>query len=346
VAKLFSAQTDSEREAMRKRIDAHAGTCRARHMRSRIPLPGAVAMIAVALGWLGSATGAGAQTCAPPGTVSAECTPPDCAKLMVGSPPAAAPTTAVQIPITFTQGPNDNQPGKGFDEVSAIAFTLGVPGTGDAAPLMFDCASGDLAPGAVTTDASLSDFAVVVENAQCTNRNRCLCPDTTAGQTRDNFVNVVVYGPRNLPEQGPVQIPVLPASSVITLHMRIAANPPPPSSIPLHVFSALGAAKPQFGANLSIGDQAACDVTANSQSHSNVLLTDGTVTVSGTPPPSCVGDCDGDHMVAISELITGVNIALGSADISTCPAFDPDHDGMVAISELVAAVNNALNGCP
>jgi hypothetical protein len=347
VAKSFIAETASERETMRERGGVDVSGRYARRKDARIFFRSAMAMMTGAFGWLAAESIAHAQPCAAPGTVTTECSPAtDCAKLTVNNAQGSI-GGQVAIPITFEQGPNDNQAGKGFDEVAALAFTLGVPGSGDSAPLTFDCSGGDLASGAVSLGAGLDDFAVVIENAQCANRNRCLCPDTGGGQTTDNFVNVVVYGPRNLPEQGPVQIPVLPASSTITLNMRIASNPPPPSSIPLHVFSALGAAKPQFAANLSIGDQAACDVTANSQNgRSNVLITDGVVTVSGTPPPvACVGDCDGDHMVVISELITGVNIALGNSPISTCTAFDPNHDGMVAINELVAAVGNALNGC-
>jgi len=57
----------------------------------------------------------------------------------------------------------------------------------------------------------------------------------------------------------------------------------------------------------------------------------------------CAGDCDGDGMVAINELIFGVNIALGSTPVTECPSFDTDGDDMVAINELIAAVNNALN---
>src|SRR5262245_30361513 len=60
---------------------------------------------------------------------------------------------------------------------------------------------------------------------------------------------------------------------------------------------------------------------------------------------TCVGDCNGDGMVAINELIIGVNIAQGSAPLSSCPSFDADGDGMVGINELITAVNNALNGC-
>jgi hypothetical protein len=67
----------------------------------------------------------------------------------------------------------------------------------------------------------------------------------------------------------------------------------------------------------------------------------------GTPPAiTCVGDCDGTGMVTIGELITGVNIALGTFPVSQCPAFDANGDGMVGITELITAVNNALNGCP
>lgn len=59
----------------------------------------------------------------------------------------------------------------------------------------------------------------------------------------------------------------------------------------------------------------------------------------------CVGDCNGDGVVAINELITGVNIALDPANLSQCPSFDVNDDSMVAINELIAAVNNALGMC-
>ncbi len=58
----------------------------------------------------------------------------------------------------------------------------------------------------------------------------------------------------------------------------------------------------------------------------------------------CVGDCSGDKAVTINEIVTCVNIDLGSADLSICPACS--SNGMtVAITDLIAAVNNALNGC-
>ena len=62
--------------------------------------------------------------------------------------------------------------------------------------------------------------------------------------------------------------------------------------------------------------------------------------------PACVGDCNDSGTVTIEELITGVNIALGTAAIVTCPAFDSNDSGTVTIEELIAGVSSALNGCP
>ncbi len=75
----------------------------------------------------------------------------------------------------------------------------------------------------------------------------------------------------------------------------------------------------------------------------------GGATPTPTPTPlvsSCVGDCNGDGEVAINELITGVNIALGGLPLDRCPSFDINDDGEIEINELITAVNNALAGCP
>jgi hypothetical protein len=59
----------------------------------------------------------------------------------------------------------------------------------------------------------------------------------------------------------------------------------------------------------------------------------------------CLGDCSGDGVVTVDELITGVNIALGTLELDACDAFDGNTDGAVTVDELIAAVNNALSGC-
>ena len=73
-----------------------------------------------------------------------------------------------------------------------------------------------------------------------------------------------------------------------------------------------------------------------------VALAAGVATSAGA---QCAGDCNSDGTVAINELISGVNIALGSAPVASCPSFDINGDGTVAINELIAAVNIAL-GAP
>lgn len=63
------------------------------------------------------------------------------------------------------------------------------------------------------------------------------------------------------------------------------------------------------------------------------------------PAAACPGDCDGDGAVAVNELLTGVNIALGSELLVRCHGLDTDGDATVGVSELLAAVNAALDGC-
>jgi cohesin domain-containing protein len=70
-----------------------------------------------------------------------------------------------------------------------------------------------------------------------------------------------------------------------------------------------------------------------------------TVTPTATSGPRCVGDCNDDNKVGINELVTGVNIALGSTPLSACQSFTSGADRSVAVADLIVAVNNALNGC-
>ena len=58
----------------------------------------------------------------------------------------------------------------------------------------------------------------------------------------------------------------------------------------------------------------------------------------------CVGDCRDAGKVEIADLTVGVNIVLGYAPVSDCPAF-ANPAGTVDIAQLVRAVNNALTGC-
>ena len=61
-------------------------------------------------------------------------------------------------------------------------------------------------------------------------------------------------------------------------------------------------------------------------------------------PGSCVGDCDGHGVVNISDLVLGVNIALGTVPASACPAFE-NAQGKIDIAQIIKGVNNALDSC-
>ncbi len=70
----------------------------------------------------------------------------------------------------------------------------------------------------------------------------------------------------------------------------------------------------------------------------------GAIAVPRAGAQVCVGDCGGKGSLGISDLILGVNIALGTASLTQCPEFDGNKDGKVEINEIIIGVNNALIG--
>ncbi len=53
-------------------------------------------------------------------------------------------------------------------------------------------------------------------------------------------------------------------------------------------------------------------------------------------------DCDNNGKLGVNELVRAVNIILGSAPVSACPAADTNHDNRVTIDELVRCVAVSL----
>jgi hypothetical protein len=87
--------------------------------------------------------------------------------------------------------------------------------------------------------------------------------------------------------------------------------------------------------------------TAETDPVVQMILQENRLTPTPTVSPGldCVGDCDGDDLVTINEIVTMINIALGNATSSACAAGDPDGKGGITIDEIIAAVGRALNGC-
>jgi len=63
------------------------------------------------------------------------------------------------------------------------------------------------------------------------------------------------------------------------------------------------------------------------------------------PAPPCTGDCDGVGGVTIDEIVTLVNIALGTTSVAQCSSGDANGDSEITVDEILTAVNRALNGC-
>jgi hypothetical protein len=63
----------------------------------------------------------------------------------------------------------------------------------------------------------------------------------------------------------------------------------------------------------------------------------------------CFGDCNGDSRVDVSELIIGVDMALGVLPPNSCPPMDCDcsvASCLPGVDCILRAVNNVLVGCP
>jgi len=85
--------------------------------------------------------------------------------------------------------------------------------------------------------------------------------------------------------------------------------------------------------------------SADSPTPSGTPTAEPTPPATATPGSACIGDCDGDHVVSVGELVRGVNIALTRQPLASCQPFDTNGDGAVKVDELIRAVRAALDGC-
>lgn len=91
--------------------------------------------------------------------------------------------------------------------------------------------------------------------------------------------------------------------------------------------------------------QAAATATATSEPTTTATPTATPTATATESAGTCLGDCSGDANVTVDELVTGINIALGSLAMNACVSFDGNGDGQVTVEEIVRAVNHGLNGC-
>ncbi len=124
----------------------------------------------------------------------------------------------------------------------------------------------------------------------------------------------------------------------------VTPNPTPSqTALPTHFATAtppaspIGSTPPTASATPSASSSATATPVASATS---------TAIPSPTPLiPPCVGDCGGDGEVTVEEILTLVNVALGTATVDACVVGDSNSDGGITIEEILLAVGNALRSC-
>jgi hypothetical protein len=123
---------------------------------------------------------------------------------------------------------------------------------------------------------------------------------------------------------------------------------PTATPIPTATVTATPSATPSPADTASPTPAVTASVTATARSSptvTGIATPSPTSSPRETPVPPCAGDCGGDGQVTIDELVTMVNIALGSRPVADCWAGDTSGDGEITIDEIIQAVNRALSGC-
>jgi hypothetical protein len=122
-------------------------------------------------------------------------------------------------------------------------------------------------------------------------------------------------------------------------------GPPPPTNTPAPTPSGT---PPTVTASPTVQPTHTATRAATAQPTGTAVPTNpsGSTETPTVAAPVCVGDCDGNHVVEINEILIGVNILLGNASLDQCRSFDCEHTGTVSVACLIQGVNSILIGCP
>jgi hypothetical protein len=146
---------------------------------------------------------------------------------------------------------------------------------------------------------------------------------------------------------------LFPADYYLIAFLDIHINERPDPDEPFEIYSDRGAppADPIFsdpektGIDFDFGDENLPGDPTPTPPPTSMPTPTPTQTRGQTPvPPITVGDCDGDLVLSIGDLIRAVGIALEIVDVSACPSADINGDGQVRIDELILLLGAALDG--
>lgn len=149
------------------------------------------------------------------------------------------------------------------------------------------------------------------------------------------FHTIMVLAPSATDETGSPFVTTAFPGSVRVLPLATETPTPTPTSTPTATETPTATSPPT--------------ATQTSDATPTVTFAIDTPTEEPTPTPtlvvsSCLGDCDGDGTVDISELVLSAGIALGTLSPEACTMSD-GFGTELTIDELVRAVRNAIEGC-
>ena len=195
-----------------------------------------------------------------------------------------------------------------------------------------------------TASASPSATATLAPTATAT-----LPPSATPSVTASSIPSP---SPSPTRSQAPSSTPSQPASPTPSVPLSPTFTAPPSATEPENATPSIAASfTPTAPANPTPTVPPSSTATAAPSSTSTLTPSEtasAPISETSTPSPAandCVGDCDGNGIVTVDELVTGVNIALGHTSPAQCPAFDCNHGGQMGVNCVVKAVDAAINGC-
>lgn len=273
--------------------------------------------------------------------------------LQAGSPAinAGSETVCAAAPVNNLDQRGFVRPGTGATNCSIGAYEYTLPGSPDCCECPTSCAA--------PIDGSCGECDVVF-NATCESGALCVLHTPTPTPTPTSTLPPTL-APSQTPS--PTRTPITP-SPTPTLGATDCCQCETFCAAPIN------------------GTCGGCVAVRGASCSSGSLCTARTPAPTSTRP--CMGDCSGDGQVTVDELLTMVNMALGTADAATCSMGVPlgtclqnqslacnsesdcnpfpggsctqrnsgtgvpgaaNPDNQISIAEIVTAVNNALNGC-
>ena len=271
----------------------------------------------------GTATSTGTRTITP--------TPPSTATITVTRTvtitrtPSSTRTVTATRSTTPTASPSASRTG-----------TRTVTSTRTETPTFTPTITGSIPPSSTRTETPTQTPTGTAADTATRTPSRTFFPTRTATETRTGTPSRTPVHTRTATPSGSVTRTAT-ASRTATTNTAIAtvtatATVSEPTATP----TALDTASPSPTATTTATPEA-------TSTHSPTQ----TAQPSPTPTiPSCVGDCGGDGIVTIDELLLAVNIGLDRRPISACAAIDRNASGEATIDEIITAIENAQNGCP